>query len=321
MGLITRLPELTTLVLEVLAPDPGDDSLDQAVLMHALSQLPCLTDLTVADSYFLPSIPDCLARQLTRLAVKLPDDVVDSPTADLEAYLPRSIALRELVVEAKHDGVLEEADVRQLLDASPPSLASVQVALVGPSLLAFSCELAGGVLSSVSIGGLASADLPPYDAVAAVLAMAVLPSRVLGPRLPLLKLEGLSLASGTSVPGPALELLSRCDRIDVNTLAAGPSAEHTYGVVRLLGLPRKLLWEAYPGALGTVLLRGPRPGEPASRNGGGGGGVGGAAGAVGRPGGGRGRGRQGWGRGGSCRRGRGGGLCCERAGVGHSSAR
>ncbi|KAG2483167.1 hypothetical protein HYH03_017959 [Edaphochlamys debaryana] len=261
IGLVPRMPELTQLTLLVKAPA---DILPRAMVASALSLLPNLTSLTVADWGYLPLIPEGLAAQLTRLEVNLDPQGQDRLQAlRLPPSMPAGFrALRELVLRADGEDAFTHAQLAGFLDALPPTVQRLSVGPVkGPYIIQFDFTLSGGVLESVEVCG----ELIPSRELSVALATYLLPSRALGRRLGLLTVANLSVsptpaaAGPTPTPDPAAEFLACCDRVNVRSLHSGGDIEACLSVMRLYGIPEQLLWEVGSwGGTSSLRLRGAR---------------------------------------------------------------
>ncbi|KAG2483255.1 hypothetical protein HYH03_017853 [Edaphochlamys debaryana] len=160
---------------------------------------------------------------------------------EIVAALAGMTAARELEISAlsNYAKPFTPAEARELLDAVPPSLTSLRLCGIGtePSDLFF--RYSGGLFDTVF-----SNASGPYSEVASFLAIVVLPSRALGPRLSLLTLFGLDVEALAPDPGPAAGLLARCAKVELHTLrlAAGGSAAAALMLISKLGLPQSVEW-------------------------------------------------------------------------------
>ncbi|KAG2484054.1 hypothetical protein HYH03_017144 [Edaphochlamys debaryana] len=155
-----------------------------------------------------------------------------------------------------------------------PSLAKVALFPVAASARGFQrfrglgFGLENGQLHSVEVKGGGSPR--SYRNLAALLANAVLPSRLLGSqpaRIASLQVQATIVASqGPAEPDPAAALLAGCDNIWCHKLVGGASTQAMYGVIQRLGLPEQLVWDAGPRARGgggvAVRLRPHNPVPP-----------------------------------------------------------
>ncbi|KAG2502076.1 hypothetical protein HYH03_000569 [Edaphochlamys debaryana] len=241
LEILSYLPSLQSLQLMLLVPC---GSQELALASHALSLLPCMSSLALAEESLLACLPDDMAGRLTSLTLSY-GDRARPPAPVLIAAVGRLTCLRELVILAdvgdhnalSHEGLLA------LLDAAAPPLRSLLVTHVGNEYLETRFELsAAGALEAVH---LTTDDSPSsyitYAAIAALLTEAVLPSRVMGPRMRLLELGQLSPQGLLSDPGAAMGFFARCDRVELPGLMMEPGREGAVELARLLGLPRLLL--------------------------------------------------------------------------------
>ncbi|KAG2483252.1 hypothetical protein HYH03_017850 [Edaphochlamys debaryana] len=273
LALVSRLPGLCKLVLSATAPEEDDSPLEFSLTQMALSSLPSLTDLT-ANWTYLPCIPGGLAGQLTRLELTPVDSSDRPPAANVAEALPGMTAVRELVFAANAVEPFTPAEILELLNAAPPSLTHMQVNTVEARGLSLRFTFSNSLLDSVHVGtSWANSDhagppwAPKYADVAARLAAAVLPSRALGPRLGLLSISHLTVSGSLPDPDPAAALLARCAKVELGALKGSSkgSPRGAISLMRKLGVPRSLEWDAGRGLLATVSLTEPKPGADKRR--------------------------------------------------------
>ncbi|KAG2501541.1 hypothetical protein HYH03_000048 [Edaphochlamys debaryana] len=242
LTLTSRLPLLRSLRLSEVAPPAQDTPLDRQMASYALSLLPSLSSLSVEDPRFLRLVPDSLAAQLTQLHVCALGAQEDRPTAEmLAATCSKMAAIKELSILYPRTCPFAPQDVSRLLDAPPLSaLESLTLYPVGNVAMELNCSFAGGCLDAVDFGK----DPAPYSKISAILGTAVLRSRAMGPRLRLLTLAQVDVDAEPPNPDPAAALYARCNGIQLGNLMGCRHVRPMLCVVRLLGLPQMLTWDA-----------------------------------------------------------------------------
>ncbi|KAG2491568.1 hypothetical protein HYH03_010136 [Edaphochlamys debaryana] len=266
LSLLRSVPSLHTLYITGLAG--GHDAGDRAQACAALSSLSRLTTLSLYDYRWLPCIQPGLAARLTFLelggACGSPGDLTVT-SAEVAAAVSLMPALEELYLFRGLDFSAE--DLRALLDALQPSVKDLRVqhavmgAAGGRCTIPVHACLEGGLLQSFKIDTPSAGEASAQE-IFTFLEAALLPSRVLGPRLPRLRL-GLTLkAEAVQEEGAAAfdpfssELYARCDDAWLWKLriVAGSSS---IDAAQLLGealQPRTLLWSLDGADFASVSL-------------------------------------------------------------------
>ncbi|KAG2484768.1 hypothetical protein HYH03_016422 [Edaphochlamys debaryana] len=274
LALLQLLPGLTALTLRAHAPP------QRPLVSHALSFLPRLTSLTVADWAFVDSIPDCMAGQLTRLTLSQRARPHGLCPRELAAPFSRLTGLRELTA-AQADDFWPPEDASALLAAAPGSLRSLRILNVGPDSYNLDFDLSNGLLDALHVSK--SSWHTCYPTLSGVLA-SVIPADcpALGPegrQVPLLGLQLTLEVLGALLPATDAfrELCLRFRDVQLEELRADASIDVAITVMRLLGTPERLTWRVHEWNEGTLRLR---P-SPLRTPGGGGGGDGGGHGGRG----------------------------------------
>ncbi|KAG2491202.1 hypothetical protein HYH03_010412 [Edaphochlamys debaryana] len=240
--LLLRVPGVQTLVLEdvSVAVEDEDEAEDEA-LASALSSLTRLEHLTLSDYNCMPYIQPSLGAQLKTLRVGREagyDDwsdcmeiITDTEVASCVAHMT---GLEELTLEG--DLRFLPGGLLAVLDALAPSVRRCKVAEVHVSddshgSITWDCSLADGKLLSVALSSYYSTeDAEAVKDVAVFLEEVLLPSRVLGPRLPSLSLDltleadDESLKAVMGLYSGIWGLADRCDELHLPS-PAGSSAK------------------------------------------------------------------------------------------------
>ncbi|KAG2491203.1 hypothetical protein HYH03_010413 [Edaphochlamys debaryana] len=300
--LLQRVPGVQTLDLEdVFVNVEDEDEAEDEALASALSSLTRLEHLTLSDYNWWPCIQPGLAAQLKTLRVGKAEDLpgrvhrVQISDRQVASAVEHMICLEELILDG--DLRFSPGGLRAVLDALAPSVRRFKVARVtlfesfhrSDGILTWDCSLADGKLLSVEFSPTyGSCKAEDVHEVAAFLEEVLLPSRVLGPRLPSLNLdltleadeESLYLLRqlGLGMWG----LAARCDEMRLRRLAAQSSdlvpMEAVLAIARLLAVPQQLQWSAHP-RLELPRRRSPSAAGSSAKSGGGGGEEGGLSGS------------------------------------------
>ncbi|KAG2490281.1 hypothetical protein HYH03_011233 [Edaphochlamys debaryana] len=264
-ALLSRLPALTALTLNNLFLREGPAHATLATC--ALDSLPQLTSLTLGCSRLAGCIGPSLAARLTHFELDTGSSSDSSPgqVAVARALIPRLTAVRDLKLDVECHHPFTPVDLRVMLDALPASAQNLSVRWLlltnaDPEAdFELVCRFAHGALTAVEVRqdeyGPVSDVM--YEGISNLLATALLPSRVLGPRLPLLHLDLQLTVTVDAIPPdphPATAFLERCDRLRLRSLSweEEASADAVFAVVQRLVTPGNL--SMYAALEGDVQL-------------------------------------------------------------------
>ncbi|KAG2491505.1 hypothetical protein HYH03_010082 [Edaphochlamys debaryana] len=225
----------------------AEDSVEWQMGRLALAQLRKLKHLTLTDYAWLRELDKAVASGLESLTVA-PNYHRTAPIADeLPEIIASMTSLKTLTLSGEVEEDFSPETVLQLMDAAPTSLERMTLrhveAAEGVEVIVI-CQFSDGLLTSFKVESpYGEEPFTPHE-LSAFLAQALLPSRMLGPRLPLLDLDTqLSISDndddGGAAAGAMGALLARCDEVKLGTLglAQGWSVEVALEAVRRYGLP------------------------------------------------------------------------------------
>ncbi|KAG2491503.1 hypothetical protein HYH03_010080 [Edaphochlamys debaryana] len=245
LAVLRSVPQVHHLLLNMAMPGA---SAEQALTSTALASLTQLTSLLLGAVDLAKCISPGVAAHLTHLDLRDSAEESLDQVATVQAALPALIAMTHIKLSL--DERVSATQLRGLLDALPATVQQLRLRYLdfpGDMLIRVRAGLWYGRLAWFELRCAGGGDNPSHAMVSAFLAEALLPSRVLGPRLPRLGLQ-LRLAADVSHavpnPDPALPLLARCDTVDLEAVwrNGAISATTALAVVRAYGMPQYLGW-------------------------------------------------------------------------------